>query len=116
MVFYYKLGVFYLFSCDKMIPVALEMSFIFQTLTADLARNPKATALSDRMHTYWANFIKTGDPNGDGSASEDDLIRWEKYETETKQNIVFHETDHMTQIKGLDDIQYAMDIIWRNWN
>jgi para-nitrobenzyl esterase len=30
-------------------------------------------ALSDRMVSYWANFIKSGDPNGEG------LPAWEKH-------------------------------------
>lgn len=38
--------------------------------------------LADQMASYWANFIKTGNPNGDG------LLKWPKYSTSNK-NIIW---------------------------
>jgi para-nitrobenzyl esterase len=93
---------------------ASEMNYIFETLPANLKDIPEAVALSDRMHEYWANFIKTGDPNGDESTAGEELIPWEKYDTDAKQNIVFSELDYIEEIKGIDDINYLMNLIWNN--
>lgn len=35
--------------------------------------------IADKMSTYWANFIKTGNPNSDG----DDLVAWEEVNSTT---------------------------------
>ncbi|MBR1711496.1 MAG: carboxylesterase family protein [Clostridia bacterium] len=46
-------------------------------------------ALSEIMQSYWVNFVRTGNPNGDG------LPRWEMRDTKQKQLIEFGEEIHM---------------------
>jgi para-nitrobenzyl esterase len=42
----------------------VEMPYVFGTLPETAAGD---AALSDSMQGYWARFVKTGDPNGDGA-------------------------------------------------
>ena len=44
---------------------------------------------SERMMDYWANFVKTGDPNGEG------LPRWEKHASGDKQCLLLGADPHM---------------------
>ena len=49
-----------------------EIPYVFDNLDAvpDFGRRPEYTAedraLAQLMHRYWMNFVKTGDPNGEG--------------------------------------------------
>ena len=45
-----------------------EIPYVFQTFGASPERNftPADRALSDRISTYWLNFVRTGNPNGAG--------------------------------------------------
>lgn len=44
-----------------------EIEFVFRVLTRKkLAWRPEDTAVSELLSTYWTNFAKTGDPNGEG--------------------------------------------------
>ncbi len=47
-----------------------EVSFVFNTLNArwgaPAAATPEEVALARMMNTYWTNFAKTGNPNGNG--------------------------------------------------
>ncbi len=44
-----------------------EIEFVFGALASkNLPWRPEDKALSDLMSSYWANFAKTGDPNGAG--------------------------------------------------
>ena len=44
---------------------ASEMSYVFASSWGRPFQGGDK-AVSDAMHNYWANFVKTGDPNGDG--------------------------------------------------
>ncbi|MBS1488846.1 MAG: carboxylesterase family protein [Bacteroidetes bacterium] len=60
-----------------------EVSFVFNTLNARWGNPGKATPeekeLARTMNTYWANFAKTGNPNGK------DVPEWPLYETQKEQ-------------------------------
>jgi para-nitrobenzyl esterase len=67
-----------------------EVSFVFNTLNARWGNPGEATAeekeLARIMNTYWANFAKTGNPNGDS------LPVWLLYDTQ-KETILDVELD-----------------------
>jgi para-nitrobenzyl esterase len=60
-----------------------EIEFVFSVLSSKkLPWRPEDRALSDLMSTYWANFAKTGDPNGPG------LPRWPAYHGEDRYQVM----------------------------
>lgn len=53
-----------------------EVPFVFNTLNerwGNVEVSPEEQELAKRMNTYWANFAKTGNPNGD------ELPNWSQY-------------------------------------
>jgi len=67
-----------------------EVSFVFNTLNArwgaPAVATPEEKELASIMNTYWTNFAKTGNPNGNG------LPVWPLYDTQ-KEEILDVELD-----------------------
>ncbi len=87
-------------------PHASEIEFVFQVLSSrDLPWRPQDEKTSELMGSYWTNFAKTGDPNGEG------LPHWptyvpEKYEVmHLSANPEARPDDHRDRYLFLDKIR-----------
>jgi para-nitrobenzyl esterase len=68
-------------------PHAGEIEYVFEVLSSkDLPWRPEDEKVSDLMSSYWTNFAKTGNPNGEG------LPHWPAYNKDGYQ--VMHITPH----------------------
>ena len=84
-----------------------EHQYVFQTLTK--SKRPYAGRdwdLSNQLADYWANFIKTGNPNGEG------LPEWTPYTADCKQAMDIDYDLHMIdqQTNDLIDLMVAKDL------
>ena len=86
-------------------PHAAELEYVFQMLDSKKAEwQPEDYKVAETMNLYWANFIKTGDPNGPG------LAPWPNF---TKARQVMHldtkshaePEQHRDRYEFLDSIQ-----------
>jgi para-nitrobenzyl esterase len=84
-----------------------EVPYVFDNLrVVDRPWEPIDHRLATLMSTYWANFVKTGDPNGEG------LPAWAPYHGTDKRMMLFgpdkQETEPMTDSGGLDFLYTRM--------
>jgi len=84
-----------------------EVPYVFDNLrVVDRPWEPIDHRLATLMSTYWANFVKTGDPNGEG------LPAWAPYHGTDKRMMVFgpdkQETEPMTDSGRLDFLYTRM--------
>jgi para-nitrobenzyl esterase len=81
-------------------PHSSEIAYVFGTLEQKSKEfTDYDRELSDAMQTYWTNFAKTGDPNGDG------LPRWPKYEKDTPLTMHFGDDGYQAEDIVTDGIQ-----------
>jgi para-nitrobenzyl esterase len=55
------------------------------------------------MSSYWVNFIKTGNPNGQG------LPEWPKYDNSTQQAMVFDATSGKQTLPDKDALKFMVE-------
>jgi para-nitrobenzyl esterase len=81
-------------------PHASEMSYVFQHLNAQAT--PEDHVISEAMATYWTNFAKRGDPNGEG------VPKWLAFSDANPSVMYFSKTAHegpvpnTEALRGLD--------------
>ena len=71
-------------------PHGMEVEYVFKHVTGGPSGKPSATDLtiSDAMATYWTNFAKYGDPNGEG------MPKWPAFSKEHPELMYFAGTPH----------------------
>lgn len=91
---------------------ALELPFVFDTLDTMGAwfSSPSQEDLDfkETVHTYWLNFIKTGDPNNGGTVE----AQWPKYTTQDKKILVLDKECHEEEVPGYEDVDYFSNLSW----
>ena len=88
---------------------ALELKYVFGTLGEELAANESACKMSDKMLTAWANFIKTGDPNGESGI---DGQTWEKYDPANRCDFRLSEQSAMEPLHGETLMLEINEALW----
>jgi para-nitrobenzyl esterase len=86
-----------------------EMSYVFGNLDTHQGAPPASeAALSDRMMNYWANFARSGDPNGPG------LPNWPVFTEYTQQVMYFDGTVGAKPMPNTAQLQVLNDYYsWR---
>jgi len=72
---------------DHGMPHGVDVPYVFQTLDhKDANLTPGDLAISETVATYWTNFAKRGDPNGEG------VPTWPRFTEAKQQAMYFHNT------------------------
>ena len=90
-------------------PHGQEVAYVFENLNP---QSPRVTEndleISDAMGTYWTNFAKYGDPNGEG------VPEWPEFTMETQQLMYFNKTPHPGPVPSAESLEALDDYFeWR---
>jgi para-nitrobenzyl esterase len=81
-------------------PHGQDVAYVFMHLDAS---NPQTTVsdleISEAMATYWTNFAKTGDPNGEG------VPQWPTFSDETPDVMYLGPTPHVGPVPNLESLK-----------
>jgi len=94
---------------DRGSPHGQDVAYVFEHLNPNNARTTKADLeISDAMSTYWTNFAKHGDPNGDG------VPAWPAFSDANPLVMYFSQTPHTGPVPSADALK-ALDayFAWR---
>jgi para-nitrobenzyl esterase len=78
-------------------PHASEMIYVFQHLKAQAT--PEDHVISDAMATYWTNFTKRGDPNGEG------VPQWLAFSDANPSVMHFAKTPHQGPVPSVEGLK-----------
>ncbi len=85
---------------DRGSPHGQDVAYVFQHLNSS---NPQITKtdleISDAMATYWTNFAKKGDPNGDG------VPVWPDFSDENPIVMYFNKTPHTGPVPSAESLR-----------
>lgn len=84
---------------------ALELRFVFQQPPDDSQESKK---MADSIHTRWANFIKTGNPN----KGEDVDVEWLKYTPEEKETLILDKDTRMAELPEREDEAFFRELLF----
>ncbi len=90
-------------------PHGSEVAYVFEHLNP---RSPQTTKtdleISDAMSTYWVNFAKHGDPNGEG------LPTWPAFTNRKSRLMYFSQTPHVGPVPSADSLKVLDEYFaWR---
>ena len=78
-----------------------DVPFAFQTLAGGRqgSPTPEALELSDMISSYWVDFAKTGDPNGQG------LPQWPAFSRDDPKVMVFDQNPSARPLPNIDKLK-----------
>lgn len=81
-----------------------ELPYVFQTFSKDVRPYDGSDfELSEKMCSYWVNFVKTGNPNGEG------LPIWEKYSASNRRLLELGDNIKMTDVPWDENRKFIVD-------
>jgi para-nitrobenzyl esterase len=84
-------------AADHGMPHGVDVPYVFQTLDPKDARLTAGDrAISDTVSTYWTNFAKRGDPNGEG------VPAWPRYTADDRRVMYFKDTAQPGPVPSAD--------------